>query len=330
MKIKFSRLSIGGPVVTRGKSKKLRDMRWLACMFFAATMVIMICTNAGASSNQKLFSSPEEAVNSLVEAVKKNDTGQLMAIFGKAGRELIISGDPTVDAEERSLFLKAYQEMSRLEEVSGRKYILHVGTNDWPMPIPIIKTGRTWRFDTKEGRDEILARRIGRNEFSAIQVCLAYADAQREYAIDHMNAGSVEYARQFTADPGKENGLCREEENAGSSSGRMGPLIAAACPSETHSTDLREAVPYHGYFYKILTGQGKNAPGGTYNYIINGKMIGGFALVAYPARYRSTGVKTFIINHDGTVYEKDLGKKTSAIAGNMTLFDPDKTWKPVE
>lgn len=289
----------------------------------------MFCTEAIAAGHKKTFPTPETAVNALVQAVEKGDTGELLAILGKSGKDLVMSGDPAMDASEREHFLKAYAQNNRLEKVNNRKYILHIGENDWPMPIPIIKAGRAWKFDTKAGREEILARRIGRNELSAIQVCLAYVDAQREYAMDHKNAGSVEYARQFSSDPGKENGLCRERDTSGEPKGSMGPFIAAACPSERGSTS-REAIPYHGYFYKILTGQGPQAPGGAYSYIVNGKMIGGFALVAYPANYRSTGVMTFLVNHDGVIYEKDLGKMTPAIAQKMTVFDPDATWKRVE
>jgi hypothetical protein len=269
-------------------------------------------------------------VRSLIDAVRQNDTRELLAIFGPSGKDLVFSGDPNMDAQGRAHFLKAYEQKNRLEYVHRKKIVLHVGENDWPMPIPMIKVGKTWQFDTKEGRSEILARRIGRDELSAVQVCLAYVDAQREYAREHQGTGGAEYARQFLSDPGKKNGLCWEEGKGDNPPGPMGPLIAGACPASFSPQERGKAVPYHGYFYKILTAQGKNAPGGAYDYVVKGRMIGGFGLVAYPARYRSTGVMTFIVNHDGTVYQKDLGKNTTRIAEKMTVFDPDRTWRKLD
>ncbi|MBP7527591.1 MAG: DUF2950 domain-containing protein [Syntrophorhabdaceae bacterium] len=285
--------------------------------------------SAAAVTGQRNFSTPEDAVAALVEAVRMNDTRQLLAIFGAAGRDLVMSGDETLDREARDRFLRAYEEKNRLENVSDRKAVLHVGEDDWPMAIPIVRTDGTWRFDTKQGRQEILARRIGRNELAAIQVCLAYVDAQREYAQRQSNS-VLEYAQRFASDPGKDNGLCwdaGEKENLASP---MGPLVARACRTGITPGCRGETAPYHGYFYRILTAQGKDAPGGAYDYIVNGRMIGGFGLVAYPARYRSTGVMTFIVNHDGIVYQKDLGKNTVKIAETMTIFNPDPTWKKVE
>ena len=306
------------------------NKHWRVCLWLAACVFAMfISSGALAAPNQKAFPSPDAAVKSLIDAVRRDDAGELISIFGPSGRDLVYSGDPAMDKEDRASFLNAYEEKNRLEEVNRGKIILHVGKDDWPMPIPIVKTGRTWRFDTKGGRSEILARRIGRNELSAIQVILAYVDAQREYALHRETFGAAEYARQFLSEPGKENGLCRAD-GSDSPSSPMGPLIADACPESFSPEERGKAVPYHGYFYKILTAQGKNAPGGAYDYLVKGKMIGGFGLVAYPARYRSTGVKTFIVNHDGTVYEKDLGKNTSSRAEKMVTFDPDRTWKRVE
>ena len=316
--------------MTYGRSKTAGNKNWRVCLWLTACVfTVFMYSNAFAAPNQKVFTSADAAVRSLIDALRKDDTGELIAIFGPSGRDLVNSGDPAQDKEDRASFLQAYDGKNRLEEVGRKKVILHVGNDDWPMPIPIIKAGRTWRFDTKEGRSEILARRIGRNELSVIQVCLAYVDAQREYALRGKSSGVAEYARQFLGEPGKENGLCQADGQDAPLS-PMGPLIAGACPENFSPEDSGKAFPYHGYFYKILAAQGQNAPGGAYDYLVKGKMIGGFGLVAYPARYRSTGVMTFIVNHDGTVYEKDLGKNTSSIAEKMLTFDPDRTWRRVE
>lgn len=317
--------------MTYMRSEKRANHEWRTCLcVLTFLLVLFIVSDASAAPKKKVFPSPEAAVRSLIDAVEKSDTGELVAIFGRSGEKLVYSGDPVMDAEDRASFIKAYREKMRLETVGPGKIILHVGNNDWPMPIPIIKSHGGWLFDTKEGRKEILARRIGRDELGAIQVCLAYVDAQREYALHPQNAGAAEYARQFLADPGKKNGLCWETGADEAAAGPLGPLIAGACPESFRPAERSDLVPYHGYFYRILTAQGTNAPGGAYNYVVNGKMIGGFALVAYPARYRSTGVKTFIVSHDGIVYEKDLGKETKLIAEKMKVFDPDGTWKKVE
>lgn len=281
-------------------------------------------------AKQKIFSSPEEAVKAMADAVKANDASQLLAIFGPTADELIYSGDETQDKEKRERFAKAFDEKHRLVHIGNDRVILHVGQDDWPMPIPIVKTGKRWQYKTEEGKQEILARRIGRNEIGVIQVCLAYVDAQREYAQNHGKNKLPEYAQRFASSQGKKDGLCWDSKE-GSPPSPMGPQIANAC-KETFmgSNSGNELEPYHGYLYKILKGQGKNAPGGAYDYVVDGRMIGGFGLVAYPARYRASGVMTFIVNQDGVVYQKGFGKNTEKIAEAMTLYDPDSTWKKVE
>lgn len=310
-------------------TKRQEPCTAVSCVFVILMVLLFLWGSAAAGTGQRNFSTPEDAVAALVEAVRINDTGQLLAIFGAAERDLVVSGDETLDREARNRFLKAYDEKNRLQNVSDRKVVLHVGKDDWPMAIPIVKTGRTWRFETKQGRQEILARRIGRNELAAIQVCLAYVDAQREHAQRQSNS-FLEYAERFASDPGKDNGLCWDAGEKENPASPMGPLVARACRAGFAPGCRGEAAPYHGYFYRILTAQGKDAPGGAYDYIVNGRMIGGFGLVAYPARYRSTGVMTFIVNHDGIVYQKDLGKNTVKIAEAMSVFNPDPTWKKVE
>ena len=279
---------------------------------------------------QRTFASPEEAVEALVTALRSNDVNALEAIFGPGSQDLFISGDPVKDQSGRELFLKFYDEKNRLEGTAD-KVFLSVGGDDWPLPIPIVKRDALWRFDAKEGMDEILARRIGRNELSVIQVCLAYVDAQREYVIKDRDTDSLlEYAQKFRSDPGKKNGLYWNVKE-GEEQSPLGPLFAAAHEKGyTAKQSGGKPVPYHGYYYRILKAQGKNAPGGAYDYMVNGQMIGGFALVAYPARYASSGVMTFIVNHDGVVYEKDLSDNTENAVLAMKLFNPDGTWKKVE
>jgi hypothetical protein len=280
---------------------------------------------------QKTFKSPEEAVKSLMDAVKSNDTKELLAIFGPAGKEIISSGDEVADKRGREVFIKGYEEMSRMEKETDNKMILVVGNREWPFPIPLVKKGETWVFDTVAGKEELLNRRIGRNELNTIQTCLAYVDAQREYAMKDRDSNKLlEYAEKFWSTKGKKDGLYWETKE-GEEQSPFGSLAARAIQAGyAPKKPGDKPVPYYGYFYKILKAQGKNAPGGAYDYVIKGKMIGGFALVAYPAEYEASGVMTFIVNHDGVVYQKDLGKETGKIASAMTKFDPDKTWKKVE
>ena len=286
---------------------------------------------AAAEPKQKTFPSPEEAVKALVAALKAGDTKALSALFGPGSKDLVSSGDRVADKANSDRFVSSYEEKNRLEESGTDKVVLYVGNRDWPFPIPVVKREGSWRFDSKEGKEEILARRIGKNELSAIQVCLAYVDAQREYAEkDRDGDGLLEYARKFGSDPGKKNGLYWEAK-AGEEQSPLGPLVAAAQEKGYKvGKSGSKPAPYFGYYYRILTAQGKSATGGAYDYVVQGKMIGGFALVAYPAKYGASGIMTFIVNHDGVVYQKDLGKKTEKTALAMKLYNPDATWKKVE
>jgi len=278
---------------------------------------------------QRTFASPEEAVKTLIEVLKSNDVKALEGIFGPGSKDLLWSGDPVADQSGREQFLKLYEQKHRLEATEA-KAVLNLGTEDWPFPIPIVSREGLWYFDTKQGKEEILARRIGLNELSAIKACLAYVDAQREYALkDRDGDGLIEYAQKFRSDKGKKNGLYWEVK-ASEEQSPLGPLFAAAQEKGYSAKAGGKPIPYHGYYYRILTGQGKSAPGGAYDYIVKGNMIGGFALVAYPAKYASSGVMTFIVNHDGVVYQKDLGRNTAKAAQAMKLFNPDSTWKKVE
>lgn len=290
--------------------------------------MLLACGSVYAKSpGQKIFSSPDEAVKAMVDAVKADDTKLLMTIFGPGSKAIIRSGDPVEDREGRAWFIKHYEEKNKLEEASG-KVTLHAGNDDWPFPIPIVKAGNGWKFDTLAGKEEILARRVGGNELNAIQVCLAYVDAQKEYAMKkgHQGSGLLEYAQKFVSSPGTQDGLYWEA-GAGEEPSPMGPLFAAAREEGYGEKPLRgRATPYHGYFYRILKAQGSSAPGGARDYVVGGKMIGGFALIAYPARYGSSGVMAFIVNQDGVVYQKDLGRRTRKAARAVKVFDPDQTW----
>ena len=284
-----------------------------------------------ADAKQRHFLAPDEAVKALIEAAKAGDKPALLAILGQDGKTLISSGDETADRLARERFVQAYREANQLTKDGDAKAALSVGKDEWPFPIPLVKSASGWRFDTAAGKEEILNRRIGQNELDVIQVCLAYVDAQREYYLRNASGGSLlEYAQKFASAQGKRDGLYWEAK-PGEEPSPLGPLVATARRAGYSAGKPGGGpIPYHGYYYRILTAQGKDAPGGAYDYLARGHMIGGFALVAYPAQYASSGVMTFIVNHDGVVYQKNLGPNTAAIAQAMTRFNPDATWKKVE
>lgn len=305
----------------------LRFLCSAAIVTFIIVLSVPLQGNA-AQARQKTFASPEEAMKALVDALKADNMKELAAIFGPAGKEVLSSGDAIQDKAGRERFLEAYEVKSALVKDGDAKAILQIGTEEWPFPIPIVKKGKKWSFDTKRGKEEITNRRVGRNELGTIQGSLAYVDAQREYAAGGRNEeGLLEYAQKFVSTPGKKDGLYWEAK-PGEEESPFGDLFARAT-QEGYKKTSNKPVPYHGYFFKILKAQGRNAPGGAYDYTVNGRMIGGFAMVAYPAQYRVSGVMTFVVNHDGVVYEKNLGKDTAKIAQAMKLFDPDTTWRKV-
>jgi hypothetical protein len=314
-------------------NQKKRSMYGFGLAIITALMMLAAFYQSAfaADAKQKSFKSPEEAAKALIDAVKRNDTKELLTILGPAGKEVISSGDEVASKAWRDRFVKAFEEMNKLVSENDKKVILNVGNEEWPYPIPIVKKDENWFFDTKAGKEEILNRRIGRNELNAIQVCLAYVDAQREYLMEDRDENKLlEFAQRLISREGEKNGLYWETKE-GEEQSPLGPLIAkAAVEGYTGKRPVGRRTPYHGYYYRILKAQGKNARGGEYDYVVDGKMIGGFALVAYPDEYGNSGVMTFIVNQDGVVYEKDLGKETEKIAAAMKKFDPDKTWKKVE
>jgi len=306
------------------------------CAFrlFAAAVILMIFifsgVNAGAAVKQKGFATPEEAVKAFAAAMKSNDERELLSIFGTAGKELISSGDPVSDKQRREKFISDYDRKNSIAP-EGSKMVLIIGEKDWPFPVPLVKKGDQWFFDTKAGKEEILNRRIGENELSTVQTLLAIVDAQREYAMhDRDNDGIREYAEKFGSDPGKKNGLYWPTM-PGEEPSPLGELVAdARAEGYRRSGTQQGPIPFHGYYFRMLKKQGKHAAGGAFDYVVKNKMIGGFAVVAYPAAYGSSGVMTFIVSHEGMVYQKDLGKNTAKTANAMKKFDPDKTWKKVE
>ena len=312
----------------------------VSCHFSVAiilAMLLVVCAGyspaqaAAKGVQQKTYASPEEAVKALVEAMKSDDAKALIAILGPGSKQVISSGDDVADKTFYEKFVKAYEDKNKIEMINDSKAILSVGEKDWPLPIPIVKKGQKWFFDTKSAKEEILNRRIGRNELSTVKFCEAFVDAQMEFALkDNDGDGLFEYAEKFWSDPGKKNGLYWETKE-GEEPSPLGPLAAEAAKAgygKQKSSD--QPRPYHGYYFRILKAQGKNAPGGAYDYVVKDSMIGGFALVAYPAQYGNSGVMTFIVNQAGVVYQKNLGKDTAKLAQTIKLFDPDKTWKKVE
>jgi hypothetical protein len=311
--------------------------RFAAVIIISAMFICALAVGKGytAAPVQKTFKSPEAAVSAMIDALKRNDSKALLVIFGPGSKDLVSSGDEVADKAAGENVVRHYEEKYMLEQVGKKKVVLHIGSDDWPFPIPIVKAGKTWRFDTKAGKREILARRVGRNELSAMQTCLVYVDAQHEYALkDRDKNGLLEYAQKLRSEPGKKDGLYWETKE-GEEESPLGPLVAEAVKEgygrkQTAKQVTDQPIPYHGYYYRILKAQGKSAPGGAYDYVVNGKMIGGFALVAYPAQYGNSGIMTFIVNQDGVVYQKNLGKNTAKIAQTMESFDPDKTWKKTQ
>jgi len=303
---------------------RLSAITLVACIGLATTVF------AAETPTQKTFASADAAVAAVVDDLKSDNLNDLMAIFGPGAERLLSSGDPVADHQARERFVANYDDAHRLEETEGGA-ILVIGKEDWPVPIPLRKIGDLWSFDTEAGEQQIVDRRIGRNELDTIQTMLAYVDAQRDYADwTRQQTGTAEYAQRLLGRPGKRDGLYWPAK-AGEPESPMGPLVAEAQKEGyRRSAAPRGRTAYHGYYFKVLTGQGENAPGGAADYIVRGKMIGGFGLVAWPAQYGDSGVMTFIVNHDGTVYQKNLGPETAALAEAMTRYDPDPSWQKAE
>lgn len=291
----------------------------------ALTGILALTLLSTASQAQQSFSTPENAAAALAAAVKSGPS-DILKVLGKAADDIASSGDEVADADIRQRFTTMYDTKHAIKVEGNKKATLMLGPDDFPFPIPLVNTKRGWEFDTDEGRIEVLYRRIGRNELDAIQTALAYVDAQNEYADKDRGEGAGVYAQHIVSTPGKKDGLFWRDDADPSPLGAM----AAEASAEGYKTGEGAITPYHGYYFRILKGQGADAPGGTLSYVVKGKMIGGFALIAWPAEYGNSGVMTFLVNHNGTVYQKDLGKRTEFIAQRTMLFDPDQTWKKVD
>jgi hypothetical protein len=273
---------------------------------------------------QKTFDTAQQAADAMILAVKNDDVVTLLAIFGPDGKDFVSTGDDVQDKNSRAAFAALAQEKMQVakDPHNPNRAILSLGNEDWPTPVPIVKVNGKWYFDSKAGRTEILDRRIGSNELDAIDICRGYAEAQKDYASEiHDDSGVNQYAQRIISAPGKHDGLAWKNPD-GSSGGPIGETIAKAI--EEGYTN--KSGPFHGYYFKTLKGQGPAAPLGQLDYVVDGAMIGGFALVAWPAEYRVTGVQTFIVSYEGTVYQKDLGPDTAKIAAAMELYNPDKSW----
>ncbi len=297
-------------------------LRRLALIFLLALPL------AATAAEQRTFATPEAAVDALLAALKANDEAALLDIFGDKHKELVVTGDPAYDSANRAMAAENLAAYRVLDDRGADRRVLLMGVEAWPLPIPLVRAGSAWRFATEEGISELLNRRIGRNENNAIYVLRAYLDAQREYAsIDRDGDGVRQYAQKLASTAGKRDGLYWPADPAkGEEESPFGPLIAA---SAAYLKGHKEGDAYRGYHFRILTHQGKNAAGGAYSYVINGRMIAGFAMVAFPAEYGETGVMTFVVNHNGKVYQKDLGKNSAKIGAAMTSFDPGPGWQEV-
>lgn len=281
--------------------------------------------NSDAAGEPRTFASPDEAAGALADAIRADDTDALLAIMGSEGEQIVSSGDEVDDRNRRQTFLALYENKHALANEGPDVRTLVVGEASWPFPVPIVRDGQSWFFDAEAGREEILNRRIGENELAAIQVCKAIGDAQQEYAMmDPDGDGIREFARKFVSDPDTRNGLFWRT-GEGEPDSPLGDMAAAAA-AEGYSRRGEGPTPYHGYYYRILEAQGPNAPGGAVQYVVNGKMILGFGLLAYPAEHGSSGVTTFMMNAEGIVYQKDLGANTAKLVGEIKAFDPGPGW----
>lgn len=299
---------------------------------FAAFIVVAVFSFPAFAqdTDRKKFKSPEVAFSALLDATKNNDTRELLSIFGPSGKEIISSGDAVADKEARERFVKSAGDAVKFSKVNDSTMLAVIGKDGWSFPVPLVKSPQGWVFSTEDGKQEIINRRIGRSELSAIQVALAYVDGQYEYASkDRDGDGTLQYARKFVSTMGKKDGLYWEAAPKEEAS-PLGPLFARATEEGYTLKKGEKPSPYHGYYFKILTSQGGNATGGELDYIVNGKMTAGFGLVAYPAEYGVSGIMTLIVNQEGIVYEKDLGPKTQKLAKAMTKYGPDNTWKKEE
>jgi hypothetical protein len=314
--------------MTRTNSVDLKSFsRWLA-QFVAVGLVLgATLLEAAPKNGQRTFATPLEVVQATIEAAEHNDTAALLQLFGPEGKDFVESGDPAEDKDLRAEFARSAHEKLQIDQdhLTPDRATFTVGEQEWPFPVPLIRTNGKWQLDSSSGRFEILARRIGRNELNAMEVCRGYAEAQLEYAQGARDGDRLlKYAQKISSTPGKQDGLYAE----GIRDSMVSRAFAEAAAADVANGGKR-SEPYHGYYFRVLKSQGPDAGGGAFDYVVNDKMIGGFALVAWPAEYGVSGIRTLIINHEGVVYEKDLGAGTALQARQMTRFNPDRSWRPV-
>jgi len=312
------------------ETNTLHSLQSFAAKFAAVALLAAgFCGRAAAQQpGQKTFPSAAKASHALVEALQSQDEPALLSILGPDAKEIVSSGDPAEDKQDRDDFVQKYKQMHRMVNEPDGKTILYIGAENWPTPIPLMHKGTEWYFDTAAGKQEILYRRIGRNELSVIQVCHELVDAEKEYySLPHDGGSTRQYAGKLSSDPGKHNGLYWET-SAGQPESPIGPMVAAAAVDGLPADANQEPKPFQGYYFRILNGE--KTRGGGKSYVVDGKMTGGFALVAYPAEYRSSGVVTFIVDQDGVVYEKDLGPQTVVAAKKIDRYSHDATWRQAD
>jgi hypothetical protein len=302
--------------------------RWGGLIRFVMVATIVTgffrASSMAQEKSQKTFSSAEDASQALVTAIQSNGEKAILDVLGQDGNQIVSSGDEIEDKQNRAKFVQKYEEMHRLVKEPDGTTTLYIGAENWPTPIPLVNKNNVWYFDTEAGKKEILYRRVGRNELSTIRVCQELVSAEKEY-----NSTQDEYAQKIFSDVGQKNGLYWKAAD-GEPQSPIGPLVAAAAAAGYMHKTVSAPTPYRGYFYHILMLQGKNAPGGAKSYIVRGKMTEGFAFIAYPAEYRSSGVMTFIVGSDGVVYQKDLGNKTNVLTNAMKAYNPDSSWQKAD
>ncbi len=312
------------------KASEVKSVRILAAAITMTLLAGRLLASATDQSVHRTFATAEDAVRALADAVKGGQLDDVLALFGPHAEDLIASSDAATGRRNREVFLAAFAEGSRLVNQGAKRKVLVIGNEGWPFPVPLIKQGRVWQFDTAAGKEEVLARRIGRNELSVISICRMYVAAQQRYAQDgHDGKRAGLYAMTFRSDTGRHNGLYWPVAK-GERPSPLGDLVAeAAAGGQPLADGSRPPRPFHGYYFKILTAQGQGARGGARTYVVNGEMSAGFALVAWPSQYDATGIMTFIVNQDGVLRQKDLGTQTDALASAMTFYDPDRSWSDV-
>lgn len=322
--------TVGGAMhkINRDTSSRLQAVRIAALTLATLALMASMSTCArAADADQEMFTSPEQAAEALAAAWRSDSKPDLLRIFGPEGAKLVSSGDEIADKAAKARLAAEYDTQHKIESRGEQTAELVIGKDEFPFPIPLVKQPAGWQFDTKAGDEEILNRRIGRNELNVIKVCRAYVESQREYASeDRLRKGRREYAMKLVSSAGKRDGLYWPAQT-GDEESPLGPLVARAAAEGYSTTSTEMLAPYHGYFYRILTRQGAAAPGGASDYIVKGRMTKGFSLVAFPAKYGNSGIMTFVVNQDGIVFEKDLGPDTAEIARQMTEYNPDGTWK---